>query len=153
MPDQLLAIKENWDLIKQVYSIEWDLKQIKGIIHSHSYLGRNVEINDSTPIVNLQNFIESLTEANTIEGLYECNKEIDTVYATVPTVKKAIKFRYGSYIFNLTLEALSPDFEVLFILEHRKNILKNIDMNEKTVYKSIEEYAQDLISKLEKLKI
>lgn len=145
--DQLLAIEENWNLLKQSYGLTSKIKTKKAIVLSHQYLGRNVEIHDEVPIVNTTNFYESLASADTIEDLYLFNKEIDDTFSNIKLINKEIKFNYADYNFKVDFEILNPLFEIEFIKSYRRSVWKNIDLEDKN-YKNIEEYAQALLQRL-----
>ncbi|WP_442603978.1 hypothetical protein [Paenibacillus sp. KN14-4R] len=93
--EQLYAIEENWDLIKQRFGVTSDIKVKKAIILSHQYLGKDVEINKDVPIVDPSNFYESIAEAKTIAELYHANKEIDDIYTKIKMISREIDFDYA----------------------------------------------------------
>lgn len=148
-PDQLYAIQENWELIKQRYSVQTEIKSLKAIILSHNYLGKDVEINTEIPIVNTTNFYESLANSSTVEELYQSNKEIDYVYTSLPIIRKPIDFNFAGYTFNLELEIIDPIFEMEYLKSYRQIVFNNIDLDERAVFRSIEEHAQALLEKLQ----
>lgn len=147
--DQLYAIEENWDLIKDRYGIETDLKIKKAIILSHQYLGRDVEIHEEVPIVDISTFYESLANSGTIEELYLANKEIDDVYSNISIKSRELILDFAGYKFPRELEYLDPQFETELIKSFRKIVWEGIDLNGNKGYKSIEEYASALLEKLQ----
>lgn len=147
-PLQLYAIKENWELIKKRYNVKSELTGIEAIILSHSYLGKEIEVNQRVPIVDTANFFESMAEANTIEELYFSNKSLDEIYSSVPFISKSMEFKYGKYKFNFILEAISPEYEIKLIESYRKMVFNGINLNEQTVFKSVEEQASALFDKM-----
>jgi hypothetical protein len=149
-PDQLYAIQENWELIKQRYGVKSEIKSIKAIILSYNYLGKDVEINADVPIVDITNFYESLAQSNTIEELYYSNKLIDYIYTEIPIISKKICFEFAGYEFDLDFEIIDPIYEIEFLKSYRKTVFSNIDLDERTVFKSIEEHAQALLNKIQK---
>nr|WP_158330367.1 hypothetical protein [Brevibacillus laterosporus] len=146
--EQLYAIEENWDLIKQRFGVTSDIKVKKAIILSHQYLGKDVEINEDVPIVDPSNFYESIAEAKTIEELYHANKEIDDIYTKIKMISREIDFDYAGFRFALQEECLDPFFEAEFIKSFRKIISDGLDLEEKKVYESHKELAEALLEKL-----
>lgn len=149
-PDQLYAIQENWELIKSRYSIQTEIKSLKALILSHNYLGKDVEINPEIPIVDTTNFFESLATSLTVEELYQLNKEIDYIFTNLPIIRMPIDFNFSGYTFNLEMEILDPKFEIEYLKSYRKVVFNNIDLDEQTVFRSIEEHAKALLEKLQK---
>jgi hypothetical protein len=151
--DQLYAIEYNWDLIKQRYAITTNITKIRAIILSHQYLGNDVEINEYVPIVDPQNLYGSIAETYTIEDLYNANKELDHVFRLVKMIGSNLNFHYGGYDFSIKMESLDPRFESLYLQSYRKIIMKSINFEEADYFKSIEELAKALLTKLDKNKV
>lgn len=151
--DQLYAIEENWSLIKERYGIETEFKTKKAIILSHQYLGRDVEIHEGVPIVDVSTFYESLAKSGTIEELYLANKEIDDIYSSIYMRNYEIVIDFAGYKFPRELEYLDPQFESEFIKLFRKQVSKGIDLNQDKSYKSIEEYAKALLESFQEKSI
>lgn len=149
VPAQLNAIEENWDLLKEKYNLKSDLIRAEAVILSHSYLGKEIEVNQKIPIIDTANFFESISETNTIQELYFSNKTIDEIYSSVPFISKDIKFNYANYNFNFVLAAISPQYEKELIKSYRKMVFSNIDFEKPTVFKSIEEHAKALLERMQ----
>jgi len=147
--DQLYAIEENWDLIKQRFGITSEIKTKKAIIISHQYLGKDVEINKDVPIVDPSNFYESIAESSTIEELYHSNKEIDDIYTSIKMIHREINFKYAGFHFVLHEECLDPHFETEFMKSYRKIVFEGLDLGEQVTYESHKELAEALLRKLE----
>ncbi|MEW4264485.1 hypothetical protein Q0N30_12395 [Priestia megaterium] len=145
--DQLYAIEKNWGLIKQRYDIKNTIREKKAIILSHQYLGKDIKIHNTVPIVNVSTFYESLASAETINDLYFHNKEIDDIYNSIELIKEKINFNFAGYDFIVELEALNPLFERQFIHSFRNSVWRDINFENKP-YKNIEEYAQALLERL-----
>ncbi|MED1724737.1 hypothetical protein [Brevibacillus parabrevis] len=146
--DQVEAIKYNWEIIKQRFGISTDIKEIECIILSHQYLGNNVEINSKVPIVNPQNLYESLAESNSVKEFYKSNKEIDEIYNSIKIKSSDINFEYSTFNFSLKTEVLDPEFEMLYLSAYRKNIMKTVNLNRKSIFQSTEEAVETLFKEL-----
>ncbi|WP_337983464.1 hypothetical protein [Lysinibacillus sp. C5.1] len=148
MPDQLLAIKEGWGILQKNYGVITQCRAIKGIVLSHSYLGKDVEIDEETPIVNVTNFFESLAESNTIEELYLSNKSIDDIYNSLVMEQHEMKFSYAKYEFNYNSSIISPIYEQKFLESYRKIVFNNIELDAKDMFTSLEEHAKAILDKM-----
>ncbi|WP_281884189.1 hypothetical protein [Paenibacillus sp. YYML68] len=146
--DQIDAIQSNWELIRERFAVSTDIKDIKSVILSHQYLGNNVEINNTVPIVNPQNLYESLAQSNSVEEFYKANKEIDDIYNSIKMISDDVNFEYAGYNFSLKMEVLDPAFEMLYISAYQRNISKTIDFKQKSTFTTIEEAVQVLFNRL-----
>lgn len=136
--DQIEAIEYNWQTIKQRFNVRSDIKKIECIILSHQYLGNNVEINSQVPIVNLQNFYESIAESNSIEELYNSNLELDEIYSSIKMISSNVNFEYACHNYSLKMETFDPIFEMLYLSAYKKNIMETIHFNQENNFKTIE---------------
>jgi hypothetical protein len=50
----------------------------------------------------------------------------------------------------LDFEIIDPIYEIEFLKLFRKMVFNNIDLNEQTVFRSIEEHAQALLNKIQR---
>lgn len=148
MPDQLQAIAENWDAIKNTYHITCNLKELHGIIVSHHYTGFDVEIDCNTPIVSATTLYESIAESQCFEDIYRGCKEIDEIYPSIRFLKKDLSIDFAGYIFHLEVECLDPLFEVQFIRSYRKQIFKSISSTRPNSYKNVQDLARAYIDEL-----
>ena len=148
MPDQLQAIAENWDAIKNTYHITCNLKELHGIIVSHHYTGFDVEIDCNTPIVSATTLYESIAESQCFEDIYRGCKEIDEIYPSIRFLKKDLSIDFAGYIFHLEVECLDPLFEVQYIRSYRKQIFKAISSTRPNSYKNVQDLARAYIDEL-----
>lgn len=149
IPEQLSAIKGNWDKMKAVYGVETDLQEIEGVIVSHRYIGYDFEIVPSIPIVSSSALYESIADAKEISDIYDGCKEIDNIYPTVKFIERDFMFPFAGYNFNIGLECLDPTFEKLFILSQRKQVSKNLNFNAPDSYNSIADLAKAYLGRME----
>lgn len=146
---QIDAIRHNWDLIKHRFDVKTNLNRIESIILSHHYVGYDVEVHESVPIVNTQGMFESIGESNSIQELYESSKEYDQIYSSIKMINKNIEFEFAGYKFELKMEALDPKFETLFLRSYRKNIVNSINFEENKIFNNIEDYSRALLTKIQ----
>jgi hypothetical protein len=149
VPDQLLAIRENWDKLKLAYGIQSDLREIDGVIVSHRYMGYDLEIITGTPIVSSSTLYESIAEAKNIKDVYEGCREIDYIYPSVKFVSTEFGFSFAGFKFNVNLECLDPAFETLFILSQRKQVAKYLSSNTPRSYNNITDLAKAYLKEME----
>lgn len=148
MPDQLQAIAENWEAIKETYHVTCNLKELHGIIVSHHYTGVDVEIDCNTPIVSATTLYESIAEAKCFEDIYMGCKEIDEIYPSIRFLKKDLAIDFAGYIFHLQVECLDPMFEVQFIRSYRTKIFKSVSSTRPNSYKNVQDLARAYIDEL-----
>ncbi|OSY02076.1 hypothetical protein BTJ45_01139 [Bacillus mycoides] len=147
--DQLHAIEANWDLIKERCGIETKINSKKAIIVSHHYLGRDVEIHEEVPIVDISTFYESISDSNTVEELYLVNKEIDDLYSNINIKSREVILNYAGYKFSREFEYLDPRYEIELINSLKRFTLQDIDLTSDKGYQNVEEYAKALLDKLQ----
>ncbi len=145
LPDQLYAIKENWDNIKSVHGINSDLESINGIIVSHRFTGFDLDIVQDLPIVSLPALYECIAESGKVSDIYEGCIELDGIYSKVKFVQKHLKFSFAGYDFEVDLDCLDPEFEILFIFSRRKEIAKYINFNEPAIFNNVKDLARAYI--------
>ncbi|MFR9070921.1 MAG: hypothetical protein ACLVIU_11225, partial [Paraclostridium sp.] len=126
MPDQLSAIRENWQNIKKSYNINIDLKEIHGVIVSHYYLGYDLDIDENTPIVNAPNLYESIAESNSLKEVFLGCKEIDDIYPKIKFLKRKLSFDFAGYNFTVDAECLDPRCEILLNKSYKDQVHKYI---------------------------
>lgn len=148
MPDQLQAITENWDAIRQTYHVDCELKCVHGVIVSHHYTGLDVEIDSKTPIVDVSVLYESIAEANTLEEIYTGCKEMDELYQTIPFLKRELTFSFAEYVFRVETECLDPRFELQFIRAYRNGVYKSMCGNGANTYTSVQDLARAYMDRL-----
>lgn len=148
MPEQLKAISENWSFIKERYNISTNMNQLNGIIVSHQYVGCNVKLDENIPLVDTPTLFESISNANTIEEIYNECKETDYLHSTIKLINQDIEFSYSKYKFNLELEALDPSFEMVFREEYKKTIYKSINLNKREQHDNIHDVAQEYLNRM-----
>lgn len=148
MPDQLEAIKSNWETIKQTYHVDCNLSDLHGVIVSHRYMGFDVEIDDKYPIVSSSTLYESIAEAASLKDVYWGCKEIDEIYPTVNFIKRDLPVHFAGFTFHLEAECLDPLFEIQFIRSYRKQISKNVSSNNPSSFKNIDDLAHAYIDAL-----
>lgn len=148
MSDQLQAIAENWDAIKNTYHVTCNLKKLHGIIVSHRYTGFDVEVDCTHPIVSATTLYESIAEAKSFEDIYIGCKEIDEIYPSIRFLKKDLAIDFAGYIFHLQVECLDPMFEIQFIRAYRKQIFKSVSSTRPNSYKNVQDLARAYIDKL-----
>jgi Holliday junction resolvase-like predicted endonuclease len=146
---QLEAIRYNWDLIKHRFDVKTNLNRIESIILSHHYVGYDVEVHESVPIVNTQGMFESIGESNSIEELYETSREYDQIYSSIKMTSRNIEFEFAGYKFDLEMEVLDPKFEAMFLRSYRNIIMDSIDFEESKIFNNIEDYSRVLLTKLQ----
>ncbi|MBW7476292.1 hypothetical protein K0T92_16285 [Paenibacillus oenotherae] len=146
---QLDAIRHNWELIKDRFEVRTNINRIESIILSHHYIGCDVAIHDSVPIVNTQGIFESIGESNSIQELYESIREFDQIYSSIKMISRNIEFEFAKFKFELKMEALNPEFETLFLRSYRNNIRDTIDLKEKKIFQNYEDYSRALLTKLQ----
>lgn len=148
MPDQLEAIRESWNTIKETYHIACDLSELHGVIVSHRYTGFDIKIDTQTPIVSSATLYESIAESKNLKDIYLGCKEIDDIYPTVRFVKREIPFDFAGYVFHVETECLDPLFEIQFIKSYRNQIYKNISSRKTQNYNNITELARAYIDQI-----
>jgi hypothetical protein len=148
MPDQLQAITENWDAIKNTYHVTCNLEELHGIIVSHHYTGFDVEIDCNTPIVSATTLYESIAGAQCLKDIYIGCKEIDEIYPSIHFLKKDLAIDFAGYTFHLEVECLDPLFEVQFIRSYRKQIFKSVSSTRPNSYKNVQDLARAYIDEL-----
>ncbi|WP_055669065.1 hypothetical protein [Desnuesiella massiliensis] len=142
IPDQLEAIRANWQNVKSAYSVNTDLKELKGVIVSHHYLGYDLDIDMNTPIVSASNLYESIAEANSLQEVFLGCKEIDELYPKIKFHKRELSFDFAGYNFNVEIECLDPLCEISLIKSYREQIYRNVTSNKPTEFSNISGLAQ-----------
>jgi hypothetical protein len=150
IPEQLLAIEKNWDILKQNYQITTDLKILKGVIVSHHFTGYDVRIDANIPIVSVNTLYESIAEAQSIEEIFNGCKEIDTIYPNIKFVSRDINFLFAGIAFRTKLECLDPAFEVQFIRSYRKMVSKNLVVGRQPQFDNVSDLAKAYIEAMKK---
>jgi hypothetical protein len=150
MPDQLEAIRDNWNAIKEKYHIACDLSELHGVIVSHRYTGFDVKIEAQIPIVSSVTLFESIAEAKNLKEIYLGCKEIDDIYPTIHFVGREIPLNFAGYVFHVEMECLDPLFEIEFIKYYRNQIYKNVSTSKQQDYKTIEDLARAYIDQFNK---
>lgn len=148
MSDQLQAIVENWDTIKNTYHITCNLKELYGIIVSHHYTGVDVEIDCNIPIVSASTLYESIAEAQCFEDIYKGCKEIDEIYPSIRFLKEDLPINFAGYTFHLEVEYLNPSVEIQLSRSYREQISKSISSTRPNLYKNVQELAKAYIDEL-----
>ena len=147
MPDQLSAIRENWQNIKKSYNINVDLKEIKGVVVSHHYLGYDLYIDQNTPIVNASNLYESIAESNSLKEIFLGCKEIDDIYPKIKFIKRELNFDFAKYNFTVEAECLDPRFEILLNKSYKNKVHKDIMSDESRTFNNIRDLAKAYLDK------
>jgi hypothetical protein len=146
MPDQLDAIRDNWDKIKQTYYITCDLSELYGVIVSHRYTGFDVEIDSSVPIVSSADLYESISKAQCLKDVYLDCKEIDDIYPTVRFLKQQISVDFAGFTFHLDVECFDPLFEIELNKTYRKQIYNKVSSSEPQSFNNIADLARAYIN-------
>lgn len=141
MPDQLSAITENWELIKKVYDVKCNLKNIYGVIVSHHYTGYDISIDQRTPIVDISSLYESIVEAKCLEDVYNGCREIDILYPSIPFLKRELVVDFAGYTFHFEVECMDPRWEMPFALSYRRQIYKSVNSKRPREYKTLKDLA------------
>ncbi|WP_243099369.1 MULTISPECIES: hypothetical protein [Clostridia] len=152
MPDQLEAIKVNWEMLKKQHGILWDLKELYGVIVSHRYTGYNVDVRPETPIVNYSDLFESIAESSCLKEIYLGCREIDELYPKITFIQKEIPIDFAGYTFHLYGEALDPVCEIIVGQSYKKQIYRSLTSTSPTSYKNVQELARAYVDEIEKNK-
>lgn len=142
IPEQLFAIENNWDILKQNHQITTDLKVLKGVIVSHHFTGYDVRIDENIPIVSVNTLYESIAEAQSVEEIFNGCKEIDTIYPNIKFITRDINFLFAGIDFRTKLECLDPAFEVQFIYSYRKMISKKLLTEKRPQFDNVSDLAK-----------
>ncbi|MFL8798378.1 MULTISPECIES: hypothetical protein [Clostridioides] len=147
MPEQLSAIKTNWENIKKSYEISVDLMEIQGVIVSHYYLGYDLDIDENTPIVNASNLYESIAESNNLKEVFLGCKEIDDIYPKIEFVERELNFDFAKYNFTVGIECLHPRWEILLNKSYKDQICKKVMYDEPKEFKNLADLAKAYLVK------
>lgn len=148
MPDQLDAIRDNWEILKSTYKIQCDLKEIHGIIVSHRYLGYDVPISEITPIVSSPTLYESIAESNTLYEVYKGCREVDEIYPNIKFLSRELVSDFAGYKFHLNVECLEPAFEINFIEICKNRAYRELSLNAPQSFQSIKDLAKAYIDQM-----
>jgi hypothetical protein len=148
MPDQLKAIQDNWDILKETYHIACDLSELHGVIVSHRYTGLDVALDPQTPIVDSATLYESIAESKNLKNIYLGCKEIDDIYPTVHFITRELQIDFAEYTFHVETECFDPAFEIQFMKSYRKQIYKSVSSCRPQNYNNITDLAHAYIDQI-----
>ena len=148
MPDQLDAIRDNWEILKSTYKFQYNLKELCGIIVSHRYLGYDVPISEITPIVSSPTLYESIAEANTLYEVYKGCREVDEIYPNVKFLSRELVSDFAGYKFHFDVECLEPAFEINFIETCKNRAYREITLDAPKSFQSIKDLAKAYIDQM-----
>lgn len=149
IPEQLEAIKNDWESIKQIYSISYNLKELHGVIVSHFYTGFDVPISESFPIINFSNLYENIAESKDLKELYLNCKEIDIIFKDIDLIKKKTNFNFAGYKFVIDIEFPEKNSEKLF----KNNIKRQMENfvfspRSRKKYENISDLAKECLEEI-----
>lgn len=145
MPDQINAILQDWDNIKQLYNIQTGINELKSIILSQLYIGYDVRNDKDTLLIDTTTLYECIAKARNLREMYQECKAIDDAYKNVKLITKEFTFKFGKYVLNANLECLNPIFEKEFNDIIRKNIYEQTKIGEDKRFRSLKEVAIEYI--------
>lgn len=145
IPEQLNAIRSDWDKLKKQYNLQYDLKELYGVIISHRYTGVDVEIKPETPIVSSSALFESIGEAKSLKDIYLGCREIDELYPKIDFIQRELTVNFAGYKFHLNVECLNPMCEIIVKESYKKQINRNLTSSVPTSYSNIRDLAHAYI--------
>lgn len=148
MVDQLNAISEGWEYLKNIYNFDIELREIRGVIGSHQYTGFDVPIDAEIPIVSHTGIFESIAESESVEDIYKGCKEFDILYPNIPLLNDNMVFEYANTKFEIDLEYLDPQYEIEFINSYKKQISDKTKVGERKIYSTITDLAEGYIKSM-----
>lgn len=148
IPQQLEAIKNDWDKIKIQYGIPYNINEIYGVIVSHRYTGVDVEIRPDTPIINTYSIFQSIVESSHLKEVYLKCKEIDELWPKVYFVKKDMSTYFAGYHFHITLECMDPQCEIIANRLLNQQVAKNIRQGEIKYFDETKEAVRAYVDKM-----
>ncbi len=147
---QVNAIESDWENVSKKNGFKGELKRIYGMIVSYEYLGLNVSVDPTYPLINNTLLNEGIGIAKSLEELYfEC-KDVEDAYKNIKIIESPLTFRMGEYTFTYKAKCFNPEFEMLLKQSQRVqaiNVIKLVnDLGARKAIKDLNESVEILLN-------